>query len=83
MNVSLTPTLEEFVHLKVTSGLYNSASEVVRDGLRLLEEKEKINEMKREELRRDIQKGFDSLDRGEGRPIEKVFGKLRKKYNLS
>lgn len=83
MNVSLTPTLEEFVHHKVISGLYNSASEVVRDGLRLLEEREKINEMKREELRRDIQKGFNSLDRGEGRPVEKVFGKLKKKYSRS
>ncbi|EKD26854.1 MAG: hypothetical protein ACD_79C00988G0008 [uncultured bacterium] len=82
MNVSLTPTLEEFVHQKVASGLYNSASEVVRDGLRLLEEREKINEMKREELRRDIQKGFDSLDRGEGIPLDTVFEELERKYNL-
>ena len=38
MNVSLTPKLEEFVAAKVSSGLYNSASEVVREALRLLEE---------------------------------------------
>ncbi len=36
MNVSLTPELDEFVNAKVSSGLYNSASEVVREGLRLL-----------------------------------------------
>jgi putative addiction module CopG family antidote len=41
MNVSLTPILEEFVKKKVESGLYNNASEVVRDGLRLLIERDK------------------------------------------
>jgi antitoxin ParD1/3/4 len=40
MNVSLTPELEEFVRTKVESGRYNSASEVVREALRLLEEHE-------------------------------------------
>jgi antitoxin ParD1/3/4 len=38
MNVSLTPQLEKFVSAKVESGRYNSASEVVREALRLLEE---------------------------------------------
>jgi antitoxin ParD1/3/4 len=38
MNVSLTPELEKFVNGKVESGLYNNASEVVREGLRLLKE---------------------------------------------
>lgn len=82
MNISLTPTLEEFVQHKVTSGLYNSASEVIREGLRLLEDKEKYKEMKLQELRKEIQKGIDSLDRGEGIPLEKVFDDLEKKYNL-
>lgn len=36
MNVSLTPELEELINQKVRSGLYNSASEVIREGLRLL-----------------------------------------------
>lgn len=40
MNVSLTPELEAFVHRKVESGRYTSASEVVREGLRLLEDEE-------------------------------------------
>ena len=66
MNVSLTPKLEALVRRKVESGLYNSASEVVREALRLLEEHNRIKEMKLEELRKEIQKGIDSLDRGEG-----------------
>ena len=40
MNVSLTPNLEDYVKGKVDSGLYNSASEVIREGLRALREKE-------------------------------------------
>ena len=40
MNISLTPVLESFVKAKVESGLYNSASEVIRESLRALQEKE-------------------------------------------
>lgn len=67
MNVSLTPELEEMVSQKVKSGLYNSASEVVREGLRLVREQDQLREIKLEELRKEIQLGIDSLDRGEGR----------------
>ena len=42
MNVSLTPELEQYVSAKVESGRYNSASEVVREALRLLEEHEQV-----------------------------------------
>lgn len=70
MNVSLTPELEELVNEKVKSGLYNSASEVVREGLRLLREQDELRKLKLEELRREIKKGIESLDRGEG----KIFG---------
>jgi len=44
MNVSLTPQLQEFVRRKVESGLYNNASEVIRDGLRLLIERDAAKE---------------------------------------
>jgi Arc/MetJ-type ribon-helix-helix transcriptional regulator len=44
MNVSLTPQLEEFVRRKVESGLYNNASEVIREGLRLLIERDAAKE---------------------------------------
>lgn len=44
MNVSLTPELEQFVQEKVSSGLYYSASEVIREGLRLLKEREQLQQ---------------------------------------
>ncbi len=64
MNVSLTPELEQYVTARVKSGLYHSASEVIREGLRLLKEKEEIHQGKLEELRRDIQIGIDQADMG-------------------
>ena len=70
MNVSLTPQLEKMVRQKVASGLYNSSSEVVREALRLLEERDRIKALKLEALRKEIQKGLDSLDRGEGVPFD-------------
>lgn len=60
MNVSLTSKLEGMVKKLVKSGRYNSASEVVRDGLRLLEDREQLREIKLQELRRAIQKSRDS-----------------------
>jgi antitoxin ParD1/3/4 len=64
MNVSLTPELERYVSTKVRSGLYHSASEVIREGLRLLKEKDEVQQRKLEELRREIQIGLDQADRG-------------------
>ncbi|MGB2717230.1 MAG: type II toxin-antitoxin system ParD family antitoxin [Vicinamibacterales bacterium] len=52
MNVSLTPELERFVQGKVESGLYNNASEVVREGLRLLKEHDEIRARWREQIER-------------------------------
>jgi antitoxin ParD1/3/4 len=65
MNVSLTPTLEELVQRKVATGLYNSASEVIREALRLLEERDEMRKMKLASLRKDITVGLDQLERGE------------------
>jgi antitoxin ParD1/3/4 len=62
MNISLTPHLEDLVKSKVDSGLYNSASEVMREALRLLEERDQLRNVRLEELRREIQKGLDSGD---------------------
>lgn len=60
LNVSLTPHLEAFIHDTITSGRYQSASEVVRTALRLLEEREQERTMKIERLKQEIQKGLDS-----------------------
>lgn len=62
MNVSLTPQLESYIKQKVSSGMYNSVSEVVREGLRLLEEKDKLQAAKLEALRIEINKGLDSIE---------------------
>lgn len=64
MNVSLTPELEKIINIKVESGLYNSASEVVRAGIRLLQQQDEIRELKLESLRNEIQKGIDDLEAG-------------------
>jgi antitoxin ParD1/3/4 len=52
MNVSLTPELEKFIDGKVESGLYNNASEVVREGLRLLKEHDEVRLKWREQIER-------------------------------
>ena len=60
MNVNLTPQLEELVRSKVNSGMYTSASEVVREALRLMDEQDRLRQAKLNELRRDVRKGIDS-----------------------
>jgi antitoxin ParD1/3/4 len=69
MNFSLTPELEQYINGKVQSGMYHSASEVIREGLRLLKEKEELHQQKLAELRREIQIGIDQADRGEVSPF--------------
>ena len=54
MNVSLTPELEQFVQAKVESGRYNSASEVVRDALRLLDDHEQARATQLAEFNREL-----------------------------
>lgn len=76
MNVNLTPELEKLVHGKVKTGRYNSASEVVREALRLLEERDRDLALRRQELRKRMREGIDSLRRGEGVDGEAVFGRL-------
>lgn len=60
MNVNLTPQIEEMVRRKVASGLYTSASEVVREALRLMDEKDRVRAVKLEQLRQDLRDGLDS-----------------------
>jgi antitoxin ParD1/3/4 len=60
MNVNLTPQLEEMVRRKVASGLYTSASEVVREALRLMEEQDQVRAARLQQLRSDIREGLES-----------------------
>jgi len=71
MNVSLTPELEKFVASKVESGLYNNASEVVREGLRLLKEHDDI----RLKWREQIERGWLQAQSGQVVDGEEVFRK--------
>ena len=80
MNINLTPKLEDMIRQKVTSGLYNSASEVIREALRLMEEQDRIRAMKLEQLRRDIQEGLDS---GEAEPLDLEALKKRCRERLN
>jgi antitoxin ParD1/3/4 len=81
MNVHLTPELEQLVHKKVKTGRYNSASEVVREALRLLEGHDHIRQMCVQEMRRKIQEGWDSLQRGEGVDGEGFMAQLGTELN--
>jgi len=65
MNVSLTPELEKFVSAKVGSGRYTSASEVVREALRLLEEHDSARATRLAEFNGELGRRLASLDRGE------------------
>jgi antitoxin ParD1/3/4 len=79
MNVSLTPELEKLVESKVKTGRYQSASEVIREGLRLLDEQDQLREVRLQEVRRKIQSGLDQLDRGEGIDGEAVLDRMKQK----
>ncbi|MFM7575820.1 MAG: type II toxin-antitoxin system ParD family antitoxin [Microcystaceae cyanobacterium] len=78
MNVSLTPELESFIQKKVSSGLYYSASEVVREGLRLLQEREQLQQLRLQELRQDIQAGLDS---GDATPLDMQTIKAKARHH--
>jgi antitoxin ParD1/3/4 len=65
MNVSLTPELEKFVGGKVDSGRYNSASEVVREALRLLEEHDVARAAQLAKFNDELARRLAALDRGE------------------
>ena len=76
MHVALPPDLEQLVTARVQSGRYSSVSEVIREALLLLEEREQLYEVRRQELRLKIAEGLAQLDRGEGIPGEQVFAEL-------
>ncbi len=70
MNINLGSLWEAFIDENVRSGRYVSASEVVRDGLRLLQEKEQMRQLHMERLRADVDVGVNALDRGNYRELD-------------
>lgn len=83
MNVSLTPELENFVQMEVGNGLYQTASEVIRAGLRRLKEDQeaRLPRLPRtsEELEALLLERLDAFERGEGIPGEQVLAELRQR----
>ena len=86
MNVSLTPELESMIEKRVKKGLHQTASEVVREGLRFFFKHEadfdrqqqlRFVVTSKKELEEKLLEGIDQLDRGHGIPAEKVFAELK------
>jgi len=65
-NINLTEHFDHFVEHQVSSGRYSNASEIVRDALRLLEEREQERAAKLQALRQAAKQGFDEIDQGKG-----------------
>lgn len=73
-SVALGNHFEEFVKKQLESGRFNNVSEIVRAGLRLLEDEEKLREIRHGELKAAIQEGIESEDSGS---IEEVVARNR------
>ena len=71
-NVNLTEHFDRFIETGITSGRFSNASEVVREGLRLLEQREQEDKAKLEWLRAAAKEGFDAIDRGDGIEFENM-----------
>lgn len=79
MNVNLGPAFDQFVAELLASGLYQSQSEVLREGLRLLKEREDLRKARLEALRKEIAIGIEQADRGEFVDGERGFQELRRR----
>jgi antitoxin ParD1/3/4 len=64
MNLSLTPSLEQYIRNRAATGDYNNASEVVREAIRLLKEKDKQRQLKLKQLCEALQVGIDEAEAG-------------------
>lgn len=79
MDVTLSGDAEQFIRKEVASGRYESPHEVIREGLRLLQEREILEQHRRERLNQQIEEGLAQLDRGEGIPGDQAFQALWEK----
>jgi antitoxin ParD1/3/4 len=84
MNISLTAPLEALVQEKVATGLYNNASEVVREALRLMHERDQREAAKLERLRTEVAKGLEQLDRGEysTKSVAQIFDEVLVRHKM-
>ena len=79
-SINLTDGLHDWIVEKVTSGNYNNASEVIREGLRLMREQEELRELELELLRQKVLIGLNQAKRGEfsGRNVKKIIADSKK-----
>jgi antitoxin ParD1/3/4 len=78
MNVNLGSTFDSFIAELLQTGLYQSQSEVVREGLRLLKEREELKNLRLAELRKEIAIGSEQADRREFVDGESTFAEVRR-----
>ena len=76
MDVRLTPELEMLVQAQVLSGRYNSASDVVRAALRLLEQRDKVLSLRKSEIRDQVEEGWQSAQSGDLFDGDEVFDRI-------
>ena len=82
MNISLPAEQERYVSGKVQAGAYSCASDVIRDALRLMADRDAEDERKLAALRREIQKGIDSFEQEGGIPLDVESIKARGRARL-
>ncbi len=81
MNVSLTPELEHFVQDKVKSGLYTSASEVIRESLRLLHTHDNLQNQRIKQLNQAIDIGLQQINDGQTVPALEAYNRMKQKID--
>ena len=81
MNISLTPELEHFVQDKVNSGMYTSASEVIRESLRLLHTHDDLQNQRIKQLNQEIDIGLQQLNAGKKVPAHESYNRMKQKIN--
>jgi antitoxin ParD1/3/4 len=79
MNVNLGPAFDKFVANLLKSGLYQSQSEILREGLRLLREREELKNLRLAQLRREIAVGMKEADLGQFVDGPEAFAEIRRK----
>ena len=79
MNVLLSPELEQYIHQQVSAGAYESPSEVVSEGIRLLEEERRSQGERRVQVRKMIEQGLAELNAGFGLPGDEVYQALKRR----
>ena len=79
MNVHLGSVFDNFIADLLKTGFYQSQSEVVREGLRLLKEREELKNLRLAELRKEIAIGIEQADRGEFVDGKEAFAEIRRR----